>query len=284
MTLSRTPGTPTRTYREFTALKPFAARARDIVRAAALRLLSLRSNLGTVGNELRFPFYHHVFVDERIGFTAQIDLLRNQGEFISMDDALGLLGGGTPLDGRYFCLSFDDGLKSCFSDAFPILAERQIPAIFYLVSDLVGQSLVANDPVARQVFGFKGASTTLDFLSWDECREMAANGMSFGSHTSTHIHLLSSDTETAHREMQDSKITIEQEVGACEHFCPPYGIPGVHYDPVRDPDLARSCGYRSFATGVRGGNPAGADPFSLRRDQLLANWGTYQIRYFLARG
>lgn len=279
-----TPFRPTRTYREFCALRSPGTRGRELARTAALRLLSFGSNIGATDRWLRFPFYHHVFEDERRGFKNHIDRLRRYGEFISMDDALSLLGGTVPMDGRYFCLSFDDGLKSCYDGAFPILAEHCIPAIFYLVSDLVGRSLAPDDPVARQVFGFKGADTALEFLSWDDCREMAANGMSFGSHTSNHINLLSSNDETARREMQESKNTIEKEIGACDHFCPPYGIPGMHYNPTRDPELAQACDYRSFATGVRGPSHAGDDPFAIRRDQLLANWGSYQLDYFLSRG
>lgn len=274
---------PTRTYREFTALTPLKARARDLARTTALRVMSLGRNIEATTNWLRFPFYHHVFDDERQGFQAQLDRLGTIGEFISMNDALSLIDGTFPLDGRYFCLSFDDGLKSCFTDAFPILAEREIPAIFYLVSDLIGKSLQPDDPVARQVFGFKGAGTTLDFMSWDDCREMKENGMALGSHTCSHINMLASDPETVRREMQQSKAAIEAQVGACDHFCPPYGIPGVHYDPTRDIALARDCGYRSLVSGARGANHAGDDPFAIRRDQLLANWGSYQLDYFLSR-
>lgn len=274
---------PTRNYREFTALAPMKGRVRDAARSFALRLLAIGSGIGATNNWLRFPFYHHVFEDERRGFESQIDLLRQHGEFIAIDDAIGLIESGAPIDGRYFCLSFDDGLKSCYSGALPVLAERDIPAVFYLVTDLVGLSLAPDDPIARQVFGFKGTDTTLDFLTWDNCREMLAAGMTFGSHTCSHLKLLSSDAETARREMQESKSMIEREVGACDHFCPPYGIPGQHYDPARDQELARSCGYRSFVTGVRGPNPRGSDPFAIRRDQLLANWASYQINYFLSR-
>lgn len=278
------PSRPTRTYDEFTALTPFKARARDAVRSVAIRALALGSDIGATTNWLRFPFYHHVFDDERRGFEAQIDLLRGSGDFISIDDAVAMIEGGVPIDGRYFCLSFDDGLKSCYSGALPVLAERNIPAVFYLVSDLIGLSLEPDDPIARRVFDFKGTATTLDFLSWDDCREMAASGMTFGSHTCNHVKLSQSDADMTRREMTRSKADIEREVGACDHFCPPYGIPGVHYDPSRDPGLAQACGYRSFATGARGANRAGDDPFALRRDQLLANWGAYQLKYFLSRG
>lgn len=275
---------PTRTYQEFTALVPINVHARNIARTAALRLLSLGCNINATTNWLRFPFYHHVFEDERSGFTAQIDKIREYGDFISIDDALNLLNGTTKLDGRYFCLSFDDGFKSCFSGALPILAEREIPAVFYLVSDFIGQSLDPDDPIARQVFGFRGSTTTLDFLSWDNCREMASNGMTFGSHTSHHINLKSADIESARNEMINSKAIIEREVGRCDHFCPPYGIPETHYDPLRDPELARSCGYKSFVTGIRGANHMGDDSFTIRRDQLLAKWGVYQLDYFMSRG
>jgi peptidoglycan/xylan/chitin deacetylase (PgdA/CDA1 family) len=274
----------TRTLAQFTALTAFRDRLREVARDGALRVLSLGRRIDATSGWVRFPFYHHVFEDERKGFARQLDALRLSGEFLSLDDAIGLLSGGQPIDGRYFCVSFDDGFKSCLTGALPILAERRIPATFYVVSDLVGSTLAADDPVARGVFSFKGRNTGLDFLSWDDCRTMAEAGMTIGSHTCGHARLAALDEQAALAEMTLSRQAIEREIGRpCRHFCAPYGMPGRHFRSDRDPALARQAGYASFATALRGPSRAGADPLMLRRDHVLANWGSHQLRYFLSR-
>ena len=82
-----------------------------------------------------------------------------------------------------------------------------------------------------------------------------------------------------------SKDLIEQETGApCRHFSAPWGKPGVDYEPVVHPPLAKRTGYSSFVTTQRGPNRSGSDPYQLRRDHLMANWEDYHLRYWLSRG
>ncbi len=274
---------PTTTYEGFAGRPPIAARLRQAARDAAIGALSLGRRIDRDTGWVRFPYYHHVFDDERAGFERQLTYLARFGEFVSLDDALSLLDGGATIDGRYFCLSFDDGLISCRTGALPALAERGLPWTVYLVSDLVGRSLAPDDRIAREMFGFAGAGTTLDFLGWDECRAMADNGVTFGSHGATHARLATLDDAAAVREIAGSKTTIERELGRpCTHFCPPFGIADRDFDSRRDPVLAREAGYRSFVTGRRGPARRGADPFGLGRDHVLAGWGTHQLRFFLS--
>ena len=275
---------PTRTHAEFTAGAPLKGRLRSAARDVALRGLALGGRIDGRSNWIRFPYFHHVFEDERAGFTRQMDYLRGFGDFISLDDATSLLASGNPIDGRYFCVTFDDGFKCCHWGALPILAERDVPAAFFLVTGFMGRSLPPDDPAAREVFGFRGRGTTLDFLSWDECREMANAGMTFGAHTRGHANLAQVEADAALAEMRGSKDDIERELTtACRHFCAPYGVPHTHFDPARDPALAREAGYSSFITTRRGPNRRGADVFALRRDHMLAAWGNHQLRYFLSR-
>jgi hypothetical protein len=55
----------------------------------------------------------------------------------------------------------------------------------------------------------------------------------------------------------------------------------IDYDPSRHPQMAGRVGYRSFLTTQRGSNRQGRSSLDIRRDHLLANWGNYQLRYFL---
>ena len=275
---------PTHTYAEFIARAPLADRTRALARDLAIRALAIGRRLDGQG-WIRFVYYHHVFADEQAGFARQLRFLSGQGEIIAFDDALSVLRNERPADGRYFCVGFDDGLKSCVTGALPVLAELRVPAVFYIVSDLIGQSFAADDALARDVFGFKGRDTALEFMTWEDCRALQAAGMTIGSHSRSHAKLAGLDRAQASAEMTDSKQAIERALGReCRHFCAPYGLPGRHFDPARDLLLAREAGYASFASGVRGAMAAGGDPFLLKRDHLLANWGEHQLRYFLSRG
>ncbi len=274
---------PTATYAEFTALDPWHAPLRAAARDVALRALAVGRRIDDTGDWIRFPYYHHVFDDERTAFARQLDCLANFGEFISIDDAVALLEGGATIDGRYFCVSFDDGLKSCLTGALPILAERGIPAAFYVVTGMIGATLAPDDTAARRDFGFRGRRTSLEFLTWDDCRTIARSGMAIGSHCRAHVRLADLGAADAMTELRQSKAAIEREVGAeCRHFCPPHGIPEKDFSLERDGALAREAGYRSLATGWRGATHQGDDPFQLRRDHLIAGWGKHQLRYFLS--
>jgi len=270
------------TCAQFTAGRPLAARLREAARDAVvcgLGLLPCAAGTGWV----RFPFYHHVYDDECRGFERHLSFLKDRGEFLSLDDAVALLASGQPVDGRYFCLTFDDGLAGC-RHAIDILAARGLPAAIYVAADLIGQAFAPGDPVATGRFGYRGTDGWLGFLSWDQCRAAHAAGIAIGSHTGGHVALARLNDDDALDELTRSRQRIEAELGApCRHFCAPFGLPVRHYRPDRDPALARAAGYLSFATGLRGPNRAGQDVFALRRDQLLAGWSTAQLRYFLSR-
>lgn len=251
---------------------------RAAIRDAVLRVLSMGRRIDATTGWVRMPYYHHVFDNERKGFAEHLDYLRRFGEFISLDDAVALIASGVVIDGRYFCVGFDDGFKSCMTGAFPILAERAIPATFYVVTDMIGRALSPSDPVARDVFGFCGKDG-IEFLSWDDCLTMIAGGMTIGSHTVSHVHLAECGTDQVARELAQSKMIIERETRRkCAHFCAPYG--SAMSD--RDTQIARTTGYLSSSTGLRGANRRGGDVFGLHRDHLMANWGIHQLRYFMS--
>ena len=274
---------PTRTYAEWSKQAPLKARVREGLRDLYVTNLSLGKRIDRSTDWIRFPFYHHVFEDEKTGFRDQLTYLKNYGEFVSLNDALSLVTNTGPLNGRYFCLTFDDGLKSCHWGATPILSDLNIPAAFYLVTSMIGRSFEPTDPIARNTFSFKGRDTTLDFLSWEECQEMVSAGMTIGSHTVNHARLSVLTDEQCLAELTQSKTEIEQRLGLeCDHFCAPYGNPDTDFKISHHGNLAQSIGYKTFVTGQRGPTRKGDSPLSIKRDHVMANWGIHQLRYFLS--
>ena len=274
---------PVRNYRDFERRAGFREKLRTRARDLSVLSLSLGRSIARRPGGVRFPYYHHIFGDECVGFSRQLDYLRRFGEFLSIDDAVNLLASGDPIDGNYFCITFDDGFKNNLTNAVPILVDKEVPAAFFLVTDLIGSDCVKD---RDRLLGFYDHGQILmEFLEWSDCRQMAAVGMTIGSHTVNHARLSRLDRAGASEEMAKSKSIIEEKLGQpCEHFCCPFGIPDKDFNSHRDPDLAGQLGYRSLSTARRGPNRKDDSPFMIKRDHMLANWGVYQLRYFLGAG
>lgn len=276
------PAAPVATYRQHAAGNSWWQRARAPLRDAAVTVLSAFRTVPTGENWIRFPYYHHVYQDERARFARQLSYLRNLGEFVSIDDAVSLLESSAPLDGRYFCITFDDGFRSCLDGAVPVLVDHGAPAAFFVPTQFIGTSIRDDAELIRSFYPH--GRILVEFLGWDDCRQMAAAGMTIGSHTVTHARLADLSADQVEHELRRSKQVIEQQMGVpCEHFAVPLGRAGIHFLPDRDPALAAGAGYRSFLTGDRGSARRRGTPLAIERDHVLAGWRTDQLRYFLSR-
>jgi peptidoglycan/xylan/chitin deacetylase (PgdA/CDA1 family) len=201
---------------------------------------------------------------DRGRFEAQIRQLRDLAEIVGPGDVLDLVG-RPRIEGRFVCLTFDDGYRDAFDHALPILVEQRVPAAFFIVSGWIDQ----NRP---------------GVINWAECRRLLANGMRVGSHSVTHPHLARLDEAAARTELTASRARLEAELGVpCVHFACPYGQPGEDYRADRDPGLARLAGYQSFFTTIPGRAHAGTDQWTLPRVRMEPGWGAAELRYAFSR-
>lgn len=272
------PDSPVRRFGDFSSHRSF----RGLLRDSAVFALSMGRSIAKTSGWIRFPYYHHVFDDERRGFSRQLDYLKQFGDMIPLSAAVAMLESGAPIDGRYFCITFDDGFKNCLTNAAPILVDKGVSAAFFLPTTYIDTDVVSD---REHLLGFFGHRQLLiEFLSWQDCREMLDANMEIGSHTVNHARLADLGIDEARVEMVQSKALIEEKTGAsCLHFCPPFGIPGKDFLPERERELAIEAGYRSISTGARGAMYQGGSPYMLSRDHVLANWSNAQLRYFLSR-
>lgn len=234
-----------------------------------------------------FPLYHFIVDDERRGFRAHLQYMRRHGDFIAIDDAVAALTNPGGIGGRYFCVTFDDGVKNCVTNALPILVEHRVPAAFFIATDYVGLTLETDweriRPFPQPYTGFRAA---FDFVSWDDCRTMRAAGMTIGAHTKRHRRLQSLSADESDRELRESKARLEQELAVpCDHFAAPWGVPGADFDPQVHPAMARTAGFKSFLTTAPGANYSRRDPFAICRSGVRAFHWTTQIHCgFAAEG
>lgn len=272
--------------RELQRSRPLTRRLRSRARLAALQIAAAVRPHTLSDDAIHFPFYHWVLDDERSGFARQIRELKRQGDLISLDGALALLRSEEPIRGRYFCVTFDDGLRNQCTNALPILIEEDVPAAFFVTTDMIGLDLDVDWDLIAPHYSDRtgGFRQYFEYLSWDECRELHAAGMTVGSHTCSHTQLAGLHDASAERELAESKAVIERELGAaCRHFAAPFGRPHRDYLPGRDPELARKVGYDSFLTTVEGPNQCGTSPLEIRRNDVSASHGPLLFRYFIAQ-
>ena len=101
-------------------------------------------------------------------FASQLDYLRQQGvRFVTPREAEEFLSGRRFFPGKLVLVSFDDGDLSIYKHVFPLLKEKQVPFLLFLITGQIG----------KQWEGFT-------ICSWDQVREMVNSGLcTVGLHT-----------------------------------------------------------------------------------------------------
>lgn len=273
-------------FKELEKLSSFKKRIRSVARDRTIFFLSTFSKIDSSEEWIRFPYYHHVFDDERNDFGRHLRCLKNYGDFISLDIAVDIFEKKQKIGGRYFCVTFDDGFKNCVDNALPILVENKCPATFFISTEYIGCNITENREIIQRFFCNTACSypIPIEFLSWDDCRRLLEAGMIIGSHTCSHVPLSKLNSDQVKSELSESKHKIGTELGInCRHFASPWGIPKKDFRIAIDPIIAKEAGYRSFLTAERGPNCYMTDPFKIRRDHMLAKWGNYQLWYFFSK-
>ena len=232
-----------------------ALRARPRAQGRVLAPAGMFRRLPTTAG-LYFPFYHDVPPEYGADLGRHLRAFRRLGPLVSWDEALAVLDGRRELTGPMFCLSFDDGHLTWRDVVLPLLSELDVPATFFVTSDLIGQP---------------------GNLGWADCRDLVTAGHQVGSHTVSHPRLSDQDDARAAHEIRDSKHRIEDELGIeVRDFAAPYGNPVDFRD--RDLDLVKEAGYRSFATTLRAPMRPGDSPMWIQRQGLHPAWPLWAVR------
>jgi peptidoglycan/xylan/chitin deacetylase (PgdA/CDA1 family) len=196
--------------------------------------------------------YYETYVSPRM-FAQQMRQLRAAGyEAVSIGDALAQLRSGKRL-GKLVVITFDDGYRNFYQTAFPVLKAYQFTATVFLVSSHTG-----NSPMR-----FKGK----ECLTWGEIRELHSQGIQFGSHTVTHPELKFLARDQVEQELEESKKTIEDHLGAqVDSFSYPYAFPQTNRKFTHQlRDLLLKNGYSNGVTTILGTANTRTDPLFLPR-------------------
>lgn len=116
--------------------------------------------------------------------------------------ALSNHGGGFPPCA--FVITFDDGYRSVYGQAFPVLMEYDMTATVFLAT---GDARPTRG--GTQLLSLNGR----EMLHWAEIREMNERGIAFGAHTLTHPDLRRLPDAEVERELRDSQALIAEALG-----------------------------------------------------------------------
>ena len=187
-------------------------------------------------------------------FEAHMKYLRdNQYTVIFPEDVVKLLSSNHSDETKYAVITFDDGYRDFYANAFPILKKYGMSATVYLPTAFI----------RSQPEPFKGKNC----MTWNEVRELQREGVRFGSHTVTHPVLRFLPGAELEREIRCSKETLENELSApVPSFAYPFAFPEEDRAFTRRlRDLLEECGYENGVSTVIGSVHALEDKFFLKR-------------------
>lgn len=205
--------------------------------------------------------YHHFGKDCTSPYCMPIDVFDQQMRYlkengyrvISLAKLLDFVQYRHTIPKKSLVIAIDDGNRSAYKIAYPMLKKYGYMATLFIYTDFVGISKVA--------------------ITWEQLREMKAAGFEIGSHTKSHSDLTKqregeSKAEFMARvksELLDSKRLLDKNLKQeTIYLAFPYG----RYNE-RVLAISEQMGYKLGFSVRRGGNPFFADPLRLKRDQIL---------------
>lgn len=150
-------------------------------------------------------------------FERQMGWLYESGfQVVPLGQLVSSLRNGQALPEKSVAITFDDGLESVYTAAFPILERFGFPATVFLVAGYCGKSN-----------GWPSQPTGVPrfpLMTWPQIRELERHGIDFGAHTFTHPRLDRVPPGELEHEVLASKAVIEDHLGhEASLFSYPYG-------------------------------------------------------------
>ena len=194
-------------------------------------------------------------------FEAQMKFLKeNEYHVITLDQFLNFMEYKESIPEKSVVITIDDGWKSLYTIAYPILKKYNFPATLFVYTDFIG--------------GKKA-------LTCNQIKELAEYGFDIQCHTRTHRYLTKiKDEETFNQffksveeELIYPKKLLKRKINRdCNCLAYPYGKTSSLVAA-----MLKKHGYRAAFTVTRGGNPFYLNNYNLNRSAI---YGHYNLEKF----
>jgi peptidoglycan/xylan/chitin deacetylase (PgdA/CDA1 family) len=186
-------------------------------------------------------------------FSLQMQYLAGIGyRTLTVSEAVSYLKGECQFPHPAIALTFDDGYRSVFDIALPLLREHGFRATLFVVSGSCGGKNIWD--------GSQRAIPEFGMIKAEEIRELARAGWEIGAHSVSHARLTTLGDEELEREMQRCQLSL-QDITRRRIRCLAYPY-GAHDQRVR----SRARAFFDAACGTELGFAGSAsDPLALQR-------------------
>ncbi|MEM6525866.1 MAG: polysaccharide deacetylase family protein [Bacteroidota bacterium] len=224
---------------------------------------SLKSDLITVVENKKevVCFVYHRFGDGRYpstniqlaDFEAQLSFLKkNAYTVLTFSEAIDYMKSDAPAS-RVAVLTIDDGFKSFYKKALPLLTKYGFPATLFINTETVGGS---------------------DYMEWNNIKDARRQGIEIGNHTHSHDYFLNLPDSIRYakfeNELQLTQELIQQNTGQKPStFAYPYG----ELDPKMR-DIVQKTGFKGAAAQNSGVIYNGTDLWQCPRFPMSENYAS----------
>jgi len=187
--------------------------------------VSMESDVPQAKSSLTILCYHNIDLPSpkdspysvtSLRFVEELKALKTAGfDFVSYSQVESFYLTGVPLPARSVLVTFDDGHRNIFDNAYPILKKMKIPWLLFVFPTAIGGG---HD---------KG------YMDWNDVQTLRKDGVAIGSHSFDHPFLTRPGKEIASpaaydewlkKELSYSKKLIEEKLGAkVTAFASPFG-------------------------------------------------------------
>lgn len=191
-------------------------------------------------------------------FEKQLAYLQAEGyTTITLLDYMKARKGKLELPAKPIVLTFDDGYEDNYTNAYPILKKYGFKGTIFVISSFLGKNK--------------------NYITWDQAREMDADGINIESHTVDHKSMTDLTDDELREELVASKKKIEEELGhPIGYMAYPTGTYNLHIA-----QLVKEAGYKAAFTIKYGNVDKASNIYALERVPIFHTENTN--RDFLER-
>lgn len=248
--------------------------------------------------QIRILFYHSIDNSGSVistsieTFERQMAYLKKRGyHTISLSDYINNIYHKYTQHKNLVLITFDDGFKSTYLHAFPVLKKYGFIATIFLTTDYINglanwvrrdinfiEDRLFNSSISKRKLQKIKEISSFPLLTWGEIEQMSDYGMEFGSHTASHLWLVGTTPEEARKDILKSMATIEERLNKPANF---FSYPYCGYTPETK-EIVRELGFRAACGGDPRVDRLANDLYGLKRTGPIPAESFFEFKFIFS--